>query len=585
MTLTSPEPICADTSYPCRHDAAAMTARLFPLFTAAAAFTVYLSTMAPSIYWGDGIEISAVCATGGIAHPTGYPLFTMLGYAACRLFPRNPAYATNLLCGLFAAAAAGVFHMFFRKMLKMFPADRFLSGWYRDIWASAGALLLAFSRTLWFHATMTEVYSLHILFSGLLGFFFVRHLMEGKRRDFLMFFGSWGLSFSNHMLSLIFAPAALVIILKSCRERRFKQAFLPMLIPGALLFMAGLLPYLYIPIRAAARPALNWGDPSNFKNFLWLVSGGDFKSQQFLMQAPGIPFTVRTFLLHFMKRLIMMAQWLSKEIFPISEHSRQLGFVIPGFLAVTAGWGIVGLIRRYKTAAMGLAGIIALGILMCLMYNIPDIEPYFLSVYPFILALALAGVLELIHAAEKAFWGRKINYLPLLLFLPALAAIPAQYKEQDKSRDLDAWHYGLNILNNTPRDAILVTFTDNDIYVLWYMREALRLRPDITIIGANFVNSGWYAAYLEKIPADGPRIRTKSEGIPTSKEAYYTDIVFQIIQPNIGRFPILLTHTDSYLERFYRIRRMGRVMPEGAYRRVTARFLPPDSLYVVEPIR
>jgi len=30
---------------------------------------------------------------------------------------------------------------------------------------------------------------------------------------------------------------------------------------------------------------------------------------------------------------------------------------------------------------------------------------------------------------------------------------------------------------------------------------------------------------------------------------------------------------------------MGRVMPEGAYRRVTARFLPPDSLYAVEPIR
>ncbi len=38
------------------------------------------------------------------------------------------------------------------------------------------------------------------------------------------------------------------------------------------MFLAGLLPYAYLPLRAAAKPPINWGDPSTFERFVAQVT-------------------------------------------------------------------------------------------------------------------------------------------------------------------------------------------------------------------------------------------------------------------------------------------------------------------------
>ena len=52
---------------------------------------VYLATMPRGLVWGDGIELVSVASTLGIAHPTGYPLFTLLGYVFSNI-PFGTAY-------------------------------------------------------------------------------------------------------------------------------------------------------------------------------------------------------------------------------------------------------------------------------------------------------------------------------------------------------------------------------------------------------------------------------------------------------------------------------------------------------------
>lgn len=44
------------------------------------AFAVYLKTLAPGVHFIDSGELAAVACTLGIAHPTGYPLFTLIGW-------------------------------------------------------------------------------------------------------------------------------------------------------------------------------------------------------------------------------------------------------------------------------------------------------------------------------------------------------------------------------------------------------------------------------------------------------------------------------------------------------------------------
>src|SRR5262245_14429377 len=73
---------------------------------------VYLSTLAPGLTWAnhgaDGGDLITAAATGGVAHPSGYPTYLVLA----RLFlalPFGPlAFRVNLLSAVCAAGAAAL---------------------------------------------------------------------------------------------------------------------------------------------------------------------------------------------------------------------------------------------------------------------------------------------------------------------------------------------------------------------------------------------------------------------------------------------------------------------------------------------
>ncbi len=50
-----------------------------------AALATYLVFSPPVSGAGDGSESTLVLATNGVAHPTGYPLYTLLGHFFCVL--------------------------------------------------------------------------------------------------------------------------------------------------------------------------------------------------------------------------------------------------------------------------------------------------------------------------------------------------------------------------------------------------------------------------------------------------------------------------------------------------------------------
>lgn len=558
-----------------RQDGISLIKKYAPFLVAGFSFAIYLRTAAPTIFWGDGIELSAVCATAGIAHPTGYPLFTILGYIVCRFFPNNPALGTNLLCGLFGGVASGFFFLTLRSVLERTPPSWFLHSHYKDIAALAFALLFAFSRTFWFHSTITEVYSLHLLFVVILLWIFFEYEQKGGIKRLLAFFGIWGLAFSNHMLTVTLAPLAVLIVLISIK-RKVKWRLFPVLFA---FFLVGLLFYLYLPLRSGSRPELNWGDPANMKNFLWVVSGGSFKNERLLMESPGMPFTLSRFAIFALNRCFSFAFWMVEEIYLFKEYVPLLKSMVCIFLLGMALWGAIRILLLSKTFFAGLMGYLVFGWIMVVTYNILDIEPYFLSLFPGLIILIMLGLLNIGHIIEKTFFKRKINFLPYLLLLLPLAALTSHYRTQDKSQKTQAYEYGLRILQKAPRRSMILTFSDNDIYILWYLQKALGLRPDVTIIGANFIHSGWYASYFENLPPDGPRLTIKQASAIPSKGDFYLDLMIDIINPNLDRFPILSTFTDPILEEFYRIDKVAKLFDESFSHKVPMIYLPHPYLY------
>ena len=59
---------------------------------------VYFMTVCRTVYVGDSGEFSLVFKTLGIAHPPGYPLFTLIGHFFITITPfLKPAFSANNL--------------------------------------------------------------------------------------------------------------------------------------------------------------------------------------------------------------------------------------------------------------------------------------------------------------------------------------------------------------------------------------------------------------------------------------------------------------------------------------------------------
>ena len=125
---------------------------VFALIIGLAGFVFYAATAAPSVatLFDDSLEFQVVLPTLGIAHPSGYPLYTLLGKLFTLLIPfRDAAGRANLLSALCAGAALGVLYLLAQKIAGNRAA------------AATATALFALSPAWWSQATIAEVYALH----------------------------------------------------------------------------------------------------------------------------------------------------------------------------------------------------------------------------------------------------------------------------------------------------------------------------------------------------------------------------------------------------------------------------------------
>ena len=88
--------------------------KLSQLSTSVAAFAlaggvsaVYSATCCPTVPGGDSGELIVTAHLGGVAHPPGYPLFTMIGYIASHAIPfGSVAWRVNMTSVVYSTGAA-----------------------------------------------------------------------------------------------------------------------------------------------------------------------------------------------------------------------------------------------------------------------------------------------------------------------------------------------------------------------------------------------------------------------------------------------------------------------------------------------
>src|SRR6185369_13085064 len=226
-----------------------------------ACLTVYLRTLHPTVSGGDSGELVFVAWKLGVAHAPGYPLYTMLAHAFTWLPSGSIAWRVNLLSAVCDAGAATLLFAIVRRFSRDTAA------------AAAAALLFAFSPLIWTYATQAEVFALNNLFVAMLLWLVLRwsEAPDDRHARLIAFAAGLGLS-NHHTFVLVCVPVAawMGIVSRGDVLRPRKLAVL------AACSVAGLLPYLYLPLAARHATTLSWGDPSTVAGFFDVLLRRDY---------------------------------------------------------------------------------------------------------------------------------------------------------------------------------------------------------------------------------------------------------------------------------------------------------------------
>ena len=438
-------------------------------------FSVYLKTLAPTVGFIDSGELSTVALTLGVAHPTGYPLFTLLSKVFSLLpVAEDEIVRLNIFSAFLTSTAAVIFFFFVVELFKVFKKEKNNSILVASFFS---ALILAFSKTFWTQAVSFEVYSLHLALISVVLFLFVKAINTNQKKMWIVFAFLVGLSFTNHLTTILLAPALLYWFFAEFgfNKNTFKKILF--LTPS---FLVGLSVYLYLPIRALQSPLLNWGNPHTGEKLWWHFTGKQFRVWMFSSSE-----SAKKQLNYFFENL------------PNEFHFIILILAVVGFFVL--------LFSNRRVFAFIVLLFVSC-VLYAINYDIHDIDSYFLLAFISLAILVSVGMQKIIDGYE----GKTVSIIALII-LVGLSGVQlfANYDKVDQKNNYLVEDYTKNILLNLPKNSIVLSYQwDYFVSASYYFQHVKNIRPDIVVLDKELFRRSWYFSQLERMY---PAIMKKSK--------------------------------------------------------------------------
>ena len=437
---------------------------IIALIIGLAGFVFYAATAAPSVatLFDDSLEFQVVLPTLGITHPSGYPLYTLLGKLFTLLIPfRDAAGRANLLSALCAGAALGVLYLLAQKVAGNRAA------------AATATALFALSPAWWSQATIAEVYALHglfvVLFLNLLLRWEEARVQESGARgqgsgvrdqrsgvrgqgsgvSFQLQASSnrwlaaaalvFGLGMTHHRMIALMLPAALVLIFWTdpALIRQPRRWLVPLLCAFTPLLL-----YLYLPIRGQIVTSLDGTFAPTLAGTLdWVMARG---YSIFLTGNPfGVERSASTVIALFLDQLGVLT-------------------IVAAIMGLVTAWKFSR--RRYVFLLLATASQVA----FASAYKVQDVEVFFLPAFmltavwaawglaPLFDGLALRGM----NAARRLrpspwlrsliVFGSVVSLAVVMLFEPVRTTLAA-FPEQNRRTSWGVYDLGADMVASVAR--------------------------------------------------------------------------------------------------------------------------------------
>jgi hypothetical protein len=234
------------------------------------AFLIYAQTSPSGVLGGDSGELMAMVCNGGVAHPPGYPLMTMLGRAWLSAVPSDigtSAFRLSLLSGAMHSAAI-VFVSLAAKEFSGGTAEGLLAGG-----------IFGFAPVTWKYSQQFEVFALNNLVCSILILLTAKYLLSGK--SWIPYAGALfcGLGIANQH-TIILSEAILILAVVHHNNWAILRSPLQMLSLSILFLLAAALPYMYLPIAGKHAPLGSWGELDTIPGFVKHVTRKEYGTFQ-----------------------------------------------------------------------------------------------------------------------------------------------------------------------------------------------------------------------------------------------------------------------------------------------------------------
>ena len=515
---------------------------------------VYLRTVYPSVTGGDSGELIISACNYGIAHPPGYPTWTLLMGSAIRLarlvWPSwagefSPAHIVNMSNCVLGSVAA---------LLLYLTTTLLTDSPFSGVLAAVG---FACSPTVWLYSIQGEVFALNNMLCAAMAYLGVRYFESESRylafspssitsstagpssssvdssssaasptltstsraRSYLAshallyaYVGALicGLAMTNQHTTVFYvAPCVLMVVFSLYTARLL--SFTTLLTLGLLLAL-GMSPYLYLPIRAFFQPPDSWGDQRTIAGFL----------THFLRQEYG------TFQLAASDTSSDPGMWSRLLVYfkVTQEESLHLGPVL-------AVWGVLCLLRTGNRAVRlsvtcHLCSYVLYVVVFHKLANL-DLRPLFLGVQArfwqqanmFVFVWAACGVHQLTSMllslqpstqqpstsrpeaidntditnaiTPERSWLHPTHLVVAALSLSyATAQVLTHYHQLDHSDSFQFIQNGRKILHSFPPNSVVLLNGDLNNNVIKYPQSCEGARADVQLLSLQLMTWDWF---------------------------------------------------------------------------------------------
>lgn len=445
-------------------------------------FILYASTLPQTfVAVGDAAEFAVATLTNGIPHPSGYPLFILLGKLALLVPIENKLLLVNATSAVYGSLTAWLAALIVYKLTKSIGSSLF------------AGLTLSTSLLFWKYSVVSEVFTLNTLFALLL-IYLTLTVKRSKGIYILMFVA--GLSLSNHQTIVLLFPGIIFILWKRNILPRMQQTLY-----GIPILLLGLTPYLYFLWVGREYPLQNWENPDNFGAVLNIFFRRAYST--FNLAAVDLPVPA------------VSRQMLDYILLTVNE------FTIIGFILFLLGIYFAWQSKRDLSISLLFSYIVS-GIGFILLAKAPlghlqlkTITERFL-ILPNVLFIIFIGlghylILKFISTYLTDYIERLgFIFIALSLGLPLYLGI-THFAQVDERQNYFAKNLSQDILASTRQNALLMVTGDAKIFSLLYERLVENKRHDVALVFPALFSPerrDWYLPLLKRhfpeiqLPAD-----------------------------------------------------------------------------------